>query len=40
MKANTIESMDIGGRQILWRCKRSVNFLPEFPNVLSDNSAD
>ena len=31
-------SMGAGGRQILGGCKRSVNFLPEFPIVLSDNS--
>ena len=30
-------AMGVGGRQILGGCKRSVNFLPEFPIVLSEN---
>ena len=29
--------MGVGGRQSLGGCKRSVNFLPEFPIVLSEN---
>ena len=30
-------NMSVGGRQILGGCKRSVNFLPGFSIVLSDN---
>ena len=29
--------MGVGGRPIWEGCKRSVNFLPEFPIVLSEN---
>ena len=32
--------MGVGGRQIFGGCKCSVNFLPEFPIVFSDNLSE